>query len=254
MNQLEYYMSKPDEFEVKKHKKEDLYLIGYRKDNVKWSNSHDLEAGGLVLDGESNVVSRTYRKMFNQHELRNRIDLHEDIKGLSEWRGDRNDYTVMEKLDGYLAVVSQYNGKILYTSVDNFYGALPHKFKVWFDRNLTPMQKRNLKNLTKENTLLFEYISPENNLTVDYPKKDMVLHGIINTKTGKEILEEIVFESIADSIGVSTASRFNMGQPMLMRILEREFDEDLIEGFVVKFNSGKILKLQTNEYLKRRKD
>lgn len=253
MNQLEFYESNPEDFFINKHKKKDLYIIRYKHPMVDWSNEWTRQARGIILDGDSNIVSRPYEKFFNYLELDWREDLDEDIKMLSKW--EKEPYTVIEKLDGSLAVVSQYKGELLYTSSGSLQGKFPHMFKEWFDKNLKPRQKRNLKSLTETYTLLFEYVGPNNRIVVPYKKNQMILHGVIHTQTGRELFDEAPFKKIADDIGVETANR--MGQielETLMRVKRQDFTDNLFEGFVVRFDSGKRLKIKTDHYVELHSD
>ena len=248
MNQLEFYKSKPEDFSINKHRQKDLYIIKYKHPAVDWSNEWTRQARGIVLDGDSNVISRPYEKFFNYKELEWREDIDKNTKKLSEW--DKGQYTVIEKLDGSLAIVSQYEDEILYTSSDSLQGKFPHMFKSWFDKNLTPRQKRNLKSLTKTYTLMFEYIGPNNRIVVPYKKTQMILHGVINTETGEELFDEAPFNKIAEDIGVGTANR--MGQielETLMRVKKQDFTDNLLEGFVIRFDSGKRLKIKMDYYV-----
>lgn len=249
MNQLDFYKSKPEDFNINKHRQKDLYIIKYKHPQVDWSNEWTRQARGIVLDGNSNVVSRPYEKFFNYKELEWRDDIDKETKKLSEW--DDSNYEVIEKLDGSLAVVSQYDDEILYTSSGNLQGKFPHMFKVWFDKNLTPRQKRNLKSLTKTYTLLFEYISPNNRIVVPYERTQMVLHGVINTRTGEELFDEAPFNKIAEDIGVDTANRMgHIELETLMRVKKlQDLTENLFEGFVIRFDNGKRLKIKTDQYV-----
>ena len=253
MNQLEFYKSKPEDFSINKHKQKDLYIIKYKHPQVDWSDEWTRQARGIVLDGDSNVISRPYEKFFNYKELEWREDIDKDTKKLSEW--EKGQYTVIEKLDGSLAIVSQYEDDVLYTSSGSLQGKFPHMFKAWFDKNLTPRQKRNLKSLTKSYTLMFEYIGPDNRIVVPYKRTQMILHGVINTETGKELFDEAPFNKIAEDIGVGTANR--MGQielESLMRVKKQDFTDNLFEGFVVRFESGKRLKIKTDHYVELHSD
>src|SRR5690606_11956481 len=146
MNMLEYYMNNEEDFIVKKHSAKDLYIVKYRHSGIDWSQPYALDARGIVLDGDSNVVSRPYKKFFNYNELRHREDLPREIKRLSYWNS--GDYVVMEKLDGSLAVVSQYKGELLFSSSGNIEGEYPELFQSWFEKNLTKEQMNELKMLT----------------------------------------------------------------------------------------------------------
>lgn len=247
MENLEYFKEHSDIFEVAKHKREDLYMIGLKNDkSVDWRTVGATDVGGIVMDNNSNIITRTYGKIFELDEL--------DSNGLMKMSGikSRDNNVRMEKLDGHLVAISQYKGKLLFTTKTGFDGRLLHKAKMWFNKNLTPMQKRAVKDLTINNTLLFDFVSPSETVFIEYPKEDLILHGILNTKSGSEIFEKHVFETIAKSIGVDIANRFEINHEMLMRIVKQDFEEDVIRGLVTRTKEGKRFSIETDEY-KRRK-
>lgn len=252
MNQLEYYKSKPEDFLVKKHSEKDLYIVKYLHSGIDWSQPYALDARGIVLDGNSNVVSRPYKKFFNYNELKHRDDLPREIKRLSYWNSD--EFTVMEKLDGSLTVVSQYEGEIIYSSSGNIEGEYPDLFKKWFENNLNQEQMEKLKDITTNYTVILEYVSPQTRIVVPYQEESMILHGVINTETGKEIEKIRILMAIANGIGVDVAHFFDISFDQIMNIQKREFTDDIMEGFVVKFKDGKRLKIKTEEYVKRHFD
>lgn len=250
MNMLEYYKSKPKDFMVKKHSTKDLYIVKYLHSGIDWSQPYALDARGIVLDGSGNVISRPYRKFFNYMELANREDLSDEIKKMSAWE-DNERFAVFDKLDGSLAVISQYDGELLYSSSGNIEGVYPDKFKNWIESNLWDSQIEKLEEFTKIFTLVFEYISPIDRIVLNYEEEQMVLHGVINTQTGEEILHVNVLEEIANVIGVELAEYYDyMTLEELEEIKKHSLGEDkLIEGFVILFNNGKRLKIKTQEYL-----
>ena len=248
MNMLEYYRSKPEDFSIKKHPSENLYIVKYKHVGLDWSQPYALDARGIVLDGNSKVVSRPYKKFFNYGELRHREDLSEDIKSLSEWDEGVN-YVGFEKLDGSLAVVSQYKGKMLYSSTGNLVGEFPDKFKKWFKKNLSKEQKKELKSITRNYTLLFEYVSPNNRIVVRYEKEEMVLHGVIETKTGNEIINPMVVKALANSIGTDVAGIFQLPLDRFLSLKSQDLEDNMFEGFVVRFDSGKRVKIKMDDYV-----
>lgn len=248
MKQLDYYFENEDLFLIKKHSTKDLYIISYKHTAIDWRNKFNRQARGIILDGDSKIVARPYEKFFNYKQFEGRRELPRDIKRMSEWEDE--EFEVVEKVDGSMVTVSQYEDEMIYSSTGSIQGKYPHLFKMWFDRNLSPLQKRRLKEISRNYTLMFEYISPKERVVIKYGKEDMILHGIIHTESGDEILDSVRFEEIAKMIGVKTANRFNIGYDMIKRLQAREYDDNLIEGFVIIFKSGKRLKIKTDDYLR----
>lgn len=252
MDALEYFLEYSHVFEVNKHKKEDLYLVNIRDGvGIDWGAPHVRDVGGLVIDKDSNIVTRTYGKIFNINELSTATGIKNSMKKLYEIKNS-DDSVKMEKIDGHLIAISQYKGDLLFTSKTEFNGKIVHEAKMWFNKNLTPMQKRAVEDLTKKNTLLFDYVSPKEKVVIEYPKSELILHGIINNETGKDIFEKHVFEKIAKNIGVDTVNRFNLDYDMIERVLKQGYKEDMIRGFVIRTKDGQRFSIETSAYKKRK--
>lgn len=247
MNRLEFYQNNKEDFIVKKHPTNDLYIVKYRHSGIDWENPYSRDARGLVLDKNSNIVSRPYPKFFNYQELKNRESLSEGVRKLSDW--DDGKYYVYEKLDGSLAVVSSYRGKLIYSSTGSIYGEFPDKFEKWFKKNLNKRQMQELKKLSKNYTLMFEYVSPDNRIVVPYNKEEMIFHGMIETKSGKEIIKPAILNSIAKTLDLSVATKFDLSLDRILKLQKQSMDGNIFEGFVVKFETGKSLKIKLDEYV-----
>lgn len=233
---------------VKKHSTKDLYIIKYLHSGIDWSQPYALDARGIVLDGDSNVISRPYRKFFNYRELESREDLSDEVKKLSQWDNESY-YHVYDKLDGSLAVISQYEGELLYSSSGNLEGKYPEKFKNWVENNLNEEQKQKLLDYTKFFTMIFEYVSPTDRIVLGYNKEELILHGVNSTDGAGELDSPILLRKVGEIIGVKTAEEYNLDLSEMLKIQKDGAGGDLIEGFVIKFKSGKRLKIKTQEYL-----
>lgn len=247
MEKLEYFLEHDDLFEVIKHKRKDLYMIGLKDEkSIDWRTIGATEVGGLVMDSNSNIITRTYGKIFELDGLAN--------NGVMKPSGIESDEgnTIMEKVDGHLIAISNNNGELLFTSKHEFNGRVVHNAKMWFDKNLTPMQKKAVKDLTKDNTLLLDYVSLRDKVVINYPKSDMILHGFIRNRTGEEIFEKNVFDSIAKSMGVNTVNRFNIGNAMMKRVLKQDYEEDMLRGFIIRTRSGERFSAETDAYKRER--
>lgn len=244
MEKLEYFLENDDLFKITKHKRKDLYMIDLKDEkNIDWRTIGATEVGGLVMDSNSNIITRTYGKIFELDGLVN--------NGVMKPSGIKsNDNNIrMEKLDGHLIAISQHEGELLFTSKTEFNGRIIHQAKLWFNKNLTPLQKKTVKDLTKKNTLLFDYISPKEKNVIKYAKSELILHGILNTQTGKEIFEKHVFESIAKSIGIKTVNRFNIDHDMMERVLNQDYGENMLRGFIIRTRDGNRVSAETKAYI-----
>jgi len=129
----------------------------YKLDPSEWKSELSV-LRGLVVDEEDNIVAFPYRKFWEYRENTNLNDI-------------RSVWELSEKIDGSLIIVFLYNGK-LYTKTKSSFdswqalralkilGQCPHVFQEGY-------------------TYLFEYVSPENQIVVYYPKETLYFLDII---------------------------------------------------------------------------
>ena len=130
-----------------------------------WDNI-TLQCRGLVTNSNGEIVARPFKKFFNYEEHKP-----EDIPN--------ENYEVYEKMDGSLGILFYYNEWILATR-GSFTSPQAIKGKEL-------LEKYDYNRLDKNYTYLFEIIYPENRIVCDYDFEDLVLLGIIHTKTGDEV-------------------------------------------------------------------
>lgn len=258
VNLLEYYKQNEEDFLIKKHSKHDLWLVAYRNLGVDWSKPHYLDARGCVLDSEGNFVQRPYQKFFNYHEFDHydsEVKHSEDIINRTKWLDDK-DFYFTEKLDGSLIKVSTYKNELLITTSKSFDNELIDKAEKFIYENF---DVNYLKLLCKKNTIMFEYIAPDNQIVIKYDQEDLVLHGIVNTDDGTDWLDKdddivwFIEEIIAEGIRCNYAeyiSSFDANNAIKEKILKDRDDRNDIEGYVIHFINGHKLKIKTDEYLR----
>jgi len=250
MNLLEHYQQYPDTFMINKHPDKDLYLVKYIHLGIDWSIEGALDARGLILDSSGNVIARPYKKFFNYKELEGRDDLPEHIRQLSEWEDDE-EYTVYEKVDGSLIIMFMYEGELVIASSGSFVSDHVEKATELFNKMLKRQQKALKELMSMKMTLLFELVSPKFQIVVHYPKEELILHGVIdNIKGGLDSSDFSVY-FIKQRFGVLTAETFNFTKEELEKA---QTDLKDVEGFVVRFESGKMLKIKTEDYFEKSKD
>ncbi len=208
----------------KKHPTADLFIYNYSQKTQYervW-NEATLNARGLILDSNMNIVAKPFGKFFNLGEHKP-----EEIPSLP--------YEVFEKMDGSLGILywieddpfiatrgsfesdqAKHANKILYS-----------KYPHLFDR------------IDRESTHLFEIIYPENRIVIDYGlEDDLTLLTIIDNKTGQERLDEIGFHLVEQhhtKLALSCLS---------------SLEEDNKEGFVIRFSNNFRVKVKFAEYVR----
>lgn len=245
MNMLDYYKSKPNSFRVVQGKghNSDLSLVTYVNLGIDWGQQGALDARGIVFDKEGNIVSRPYSKFFNHLELQDRKDLPDHIRELSDWQ--ECDYIVTHKMDGSLAVVSNYKGDLLVTSSGSIDGEYPKLFKDHLECTLNYTQLKYLKALTEYITFTFEYVSPKKRIVLEYPKDAMILHGGRYTGSGEYLGYSHLVE-IAKNLRLAIVPKIDLSLSDIQHDCEVLVD---FEGYVVSFSNGRKLKFKTDDYL-----
>ncbi len=111
------------------------------------------------------------------------------------------------------------------------------------------MRKYNFQKLHTDYTYLFEIIYKENRIVCDYDFEDVVLLGVINTKTGIEVnlhsdTEDVRIQNIIKNIGLNVVTRYNtFGEGF--DVLKKEISKSK-EGYVnlIELTKNDILKLE----------
>ena len=170
MNLLEYYKSMPDLFSCIKHPEKDIYIIRYHHLGINWAMSGALDARGIVLDSEGNVVARPYKKFFNYKELSDREDLPEEVRNLSEWQDGR--FMTYEKSDGSFIMVFYYDDEFVFTSSKTFEGEHVSKARELFFSQFSDEQIKAIKEemINSKASFLFEMIGPSNMHVIEYSR------------------------------------------------------------------------------------
>jgi RNA ligase len=208
-----------------KHPNHDLYIYNYTQKTQferVW-NEVTLACRGLILDSEYNVIAKPFVKFFNVTEPENTVT-------------PNLPFEVYEKMDGSLGILYFVDGKPFIASRGSFDSKQSNKANEMLNTKYVDF----LNKLNSENTYLFEIIYPENRIVLDYgTREELVLLGIINTKSGTELPLE--------NIGFPVVKRYDAIHDFeQLKALESNDKE----GFVVKFSNNYRLKIKFSEYLR----
>jgi hypothetical protein len=155
-----------------------LTILNYSKFAQFRKNWTDLtlQARGLVIDDDGEIVARPFRKFFNMEELK-----------ANEIPNEK--YEVYKKMDGSLGILFFYGS--------GWHMATRGSFTSEQSQRGMDILKRKYSNLIGdldvELTYLFEIIYPQNRIVVDYgTTEDLVLLGAIHTESGQEVDLELI--------------------------------------------------------------
>ena len=235
-----------------------------------------LACRGLVLDNEGNVIAKPFPKFFNYEE-----HTAEEIPNEL--------FDVYEKMDGSLGICFYYERELTYseryrlwfngnyeTGMEYYEDIVPNFDDPYFHPTPTKkgewhiatrgsfvseqavkgkelLGKYNFQKLHTDYTYLFEIIYKENRIVCDYDFEDVVLLGVINTKTGIEVnlhsdTEDVRIQNIIKNIGLNVVTRYNtFGEGF--DELKREISNSK-EGYVIRFKNGMRMKIKGDEYVR----
>jgi T4 RnlA family RNA ligase len=218
-------MQEQNYISVQKHQEADLYIYNYtaKAQYDRMWNEITLACRGLIMDNDGRIVSRPFKKFFN----------------LGEYEGQHRPNTsfeVYEKMDGSLGISYLVNGKIQIATRGSFQSDQAKKAStLLYEKYAHCLDKMN-----EYHTYLFEIIYPENRIVVDYGGEEMlVLLAVIDTHTGTELpLQDIGFPVVKKYSGINDFVEL------------KGLEDNVREGFVIKYSDGYRLKIKFEEYLR----
>lgn len=214
------------------HPQLDLTIWNY-SEKVQYESLWDditLMGRGLVTNQEGDIVARPFRKFFNVEE-----DKHTPTE----------EFTVYEKMDGSLGILFFYNDVWVLATRGSFTSDQAVK-------GFEMLKNYEYEKLHKDYTYLFEIIYEENRIVVKYSFEDLVLLGMIETKTGYEVDlygegNDIRLKNLITNIGIKVVKRYDgIKDYSLLKGLIGDNEE----GFVVRFSNGDRMKVKGVEYLR----
>jgi RNA ligase len=214
---------------VQKHPGADLFIYNYSQSTQfdgMW-NEVTLMCRGLIRDGKGNIVARPFPKFFNLSQV-------PDLPA--------ENFVATEKMDGSLGILYQVDGVPYVATRGSFTSEQAIK--------ATQILRREYGYVTfnTEYTYLFEIIFPANRIVVDYgDMEDLVLLAIIETKTGKELSYEQVYEFATENT-IPVVKRYD-GLADLEAIKKLE-QRPNAEGLVLTWPDGTRAKSKFEEYVR----
>lgn len=183
---------------------------------------------GLVTNSEGNIIAKPFKKFFNLEEGKHT---------------PTSDFDVYMKLDGSLGIFFNYRGEWILATRGSFTSDQAVK-------GMEMLKKYYYEQLHRDYTYLFEIIYEDNRIVVQYPYEDLVLLGMINTKTGDEVdihNGEVRLRNMISNVGFRVVKKYD-GIEDYSTLKSMISDDE--EGFVVRFSNGDRMKVKGEEYLR----
>jgi RNA ligase len=218
--------------------KEGYTVINY---NVMMADTFDCnirrELRGIIFDtATGEILRRPFHKFFNVNE---REETQDHVVDLSQ------DHRIFEKLDGSMIAPFVVNGEMIWGTkmgatdvakpVEEFVEARSHYrifAKFLISRGYTP---------------IFEWCSRKQRIVLDYKEDQLILTAIRSLYDGRYVSRDLMVMH-AEEYGIPVVHAYGPRTDM-KAFLEYVRDMEDVEGFVVRFSDGHMLKLKCQWYL-----
>lgn len=204
-----------------KHPTGDLYIFNYTHScqfEGAWDEVTKM-CRGLITDGTGKVVARPFNKFFNRGEQG------EPHTGL---------FTAYDKLDGSLGIMYPLDGKLYIATRGSFTSDQAIKANELLEKMTSvKVVKEALVKITKDFTLMFEIIYPENRIVVDYGGFEGLIYlASREIETGRVTTEHEIWFSHTKEV--------------------KDFEKprDNAEGVVLYYTDGFMEKVKYEEYVR----
>jgi RNA ligase len=224
--------------------KEGYTVINY---NVMMADTFDCkirrELRGIIFDTESgDILRRPYHKFFNVNE---REETQDHVVDLSQ------SHAILEKLDGsMIAPFMIWPGEMVWgTKMGATDVAKPVEQFVEDHPNYSQFARFLIR---RGYTPIFEWCSRKQRIVLDYKEDQLILTAIRDLTTGRYMSWDLVTNT-ADLYFIPVVGKWETGIGMDNKTMKGFIDyvRDLedVEGFVVRFNDGHMLKLKCDWYV-----
>ena len=206
---------------------------------ITWTEENKYARSAMFCNETGDIVSAAFPKFVNLGENVENFPVPTSLDGCR----------IMEKMDGSLCIVDWINGQVnMRTRGTTSYKTLDNAADFEVALNKYPCIKFWME-LHPNITLLFEIVSPNNRIVIDYPEIDFILIGAVNKGT-YNLLSQFDIDVIAHDICVDRP-----------KVFRREFGSTLdelvnyikgckgYEGVCLYCPDGRIFKIKGDEFL-----
>jgi RNA ligase len=226
---------------VQKHPTFDYYIYNYTQTTQfeKMWNEATIQARGLILNSNGEIISRPFKKFFNIQEHSNKeIPWHEE-------------FTVSEKVDGSLGIAYLGEDDEVYIATRGSFTSDQAIWATnWLRENTNKFGQTPLDVLIRfqnwQCTYLFEIIYKNNRIVVDYGDfEGLIFLGGVENITGGIIQSQDSI--ISKETSMRAVEYFDVSD--IKELLSH--DKNNFEGYVVRFYpSGFTMKVKLDEYVR----
>jgi RNA ligase len=198
---------------------------------LEWGKELNFSRGLIYNNITNEVISLPYAKFWN-------IDTEAHPETLQK-NLPTDTPLILDKADGSLAIFYEWDGSIYIATRGSFVSDQANWANNWIKKNHTNLI------IPSGYTLLGEIIYKENKIVVDYPWEGVIIHGMMNNETSKEIFR-IDLEKFCAEQNLSIVDKFtdkNLATCLAEDIKNRE-------GYVLTYANGLKIKAKFATYFK----
>ena len=196
------------------------------------------ELRGLIFSKETGkVISRRYHKFFNLHE---RPDINIDIN---------KEHIILEKADGSMITPLISNNKLIWGSKmgETFLSPKIEKFL----ENKPQYRNFALLCINENKTPIFEWVSRDQKIVIDYEEENLILVAIRNNDSGLYLpYSSMMVNTMRHSIPyIKTYDTKRLYKDNINSFVDEIRDMVDGEGIVIHFNDGHMIKIKSSWYV-----
>src|SRR6056297_271603 len=206
------------------------------------------ELRGIIFDRSGKLISRPFHKFFNIGE-REETQLHNiDLSG---------DHVIMEKMDGSmirpLRYFDEHGSEVIKLGTKMGITDTALEAEAYFEtlsQGDRYAMAHFMVNMTRQGlTPLFEFVSPDNRIVIEYDQANLVLLAIRDNRTG-DYLEMDRVCKLASADNITVVHMYGQVEASLDEYVARQRGRDGREGDIIRFADGHMLKIKNDWYVR----
>lgn len=203
-----------------------------------FNNSFEKEARGITFDVDGKIISRPLHKFFNLAE-REEVQPHN-----LDWN---KMVAAFDKMDGSMITTGLINGEFFAKSKKSFQSDVAVSATAFVQKNQKYYDFTRycaLANMTP----IFEFTSPNHRIVLRYSQDNMTLLHVRDNFTGVYLMPEELSQ-LASKYDIPVNSPVHGRELDLPELLKSLNTVEGIEGYVIQFENGEMVKVKTKWYV-----
>lgn len=239
----EFIVAERDDYDVVNYliSTPDTFLDPF-EDGISGEESHARkirrECRGIIFDKQGNLISRRFSKFFNLGEKE------ETQFSNINWL---RPHKILEKLDGSMITPIRLGDNLRFGTKMGLTDVALNA-EEFVAKHPEYMEFCELCD-ARSQTAIFEWCSRKNRIVIDYPEDRLVLLAVRNMSSG-EYWNYAQLKTYADAYHLDLVKEYAGNAKTMEHLIEETKDASGIEGYVIRFDDGQMLKVKASEYVR----